>query len=85
MTKDELVQIFNEAKEKRKDIALELTVPGRTETEIIIVKRKNLQYKLSYYISAYNDNLELLRCTDIKIINMKMFDLKKVMEVIEND
>lgn len=62
---------FNEAKEKDLDVALELTVPDSLETEIIIVKNGNLDNKLNYYKQSYNEDLELIRFTKIKIINIK--------------
>ena len=63
----DLIDIAIKAKECNRDIALELTVPGREKTEIIIVKNENIDYKLDYYCKNYNENLELNRCKDIKI------------------
>ena len=72
MNKEKLKEIFDLAKESDMDVAIELTVPTRTATEIIIVKYDNLDYKLDYYIKNYNNNLELSRCTDIKIISVQI-------------
>lgn len=69
---NELEKIFAEAKENRKDVAVELTVPNQRETEIIIVKNDNIDYKLMYYINNYTENLELVRCREIKILNAKI-------------
>lgn len=69
---NELEKIFAEAKENRKDVAVELTVPNQRETEIIIVKNENIDYKLMYYINNYTEDLELVRCRDIKIISAKI-------------
>lgn len=69
---NELEKIFAEAKENRKDVAVELTVPAQKETEIIIVKNDNIDYKLMYYINNYTENLELVRCRDIRIISAKI-------------
>lgn len=69
---NELEEIFAEAKENRKDVAVELTVPNQRETEIIIVKNENIDYKLMYYINNYTEDLELVRCRDIKIISAKI-------------
>ena len=69
---NELEKIFAEAKENRKDVAVELTVPAQKETEIIIVKNDNIDYKLMYYINNYTENLELVRCREIKIITAKI-------------
>lgn len=72
MNRQNLIDVFIKAKECNRDVALELTVPGQKETEIIIVKVSNLDYKLDYYISNYNENLELNRCKDIRILNAEI-------------
>lgn len=69
---NELEKIFAEAKENKKDVAIELTVPNCNETEIIIVKNENIDYKLMYYINNYTEDLELVRCREIKIISAKI-------------
>lgn len=72
MNRQNLIDVFIKAKECNRDVALELTVPGQKETEIIIVKVSNLDYKLDYYISNYNEDLELNRCKDIRILNAEI-------------
>lgn len=74
MNKEGLKNLFRKAQEQYKDIAIELTVPTRDESEIIVVKYANLDYKLEYYLNNYNDNLELERCKDIKILNAYLID-----------
>ena len=74
MNKEKLKEIFKIAKDDNKDVAIELTVPTRTATEIIIVKHDNLDYKLKYYLDNYNDNLELNRCADIKILSAELVE-----------
>ena len=69
---NDLEEIFNTAKEEVLDVAIELTVPKRDDTEIIIVKNGNLDYKLDYYKKNYTENLVLNRCEDIKIVNAKV-------------
>lgn len=73
---DKLRKIFGEAKEKGKDVAIELTVPNRQATEIIIVKHDNLEYKLDYYRKNYTEDLVLNRCADIKILNAKVVNFE---------
>ena len=68
----DLIDICIKAKECNRDIALELTVPGQEETEIIIVKNSNIDYKLDYYLTNYNENLELNRCKEIKLLNAEI-------------
>lgn len=72
--KAELETKFQEAKDYDIDLMVELTVPTREDTEIIIVKRGNLDYKLDYYKANYNDDLELKRCKDIKILNAEVIN-----------
>jgi len=69
MNKIKLKKVFMKAKLEGTDLAIELTVPGRKDTEIIIVKYSNLDYKLGYYINNYDDQLILNRCKDIKIVD----------------
>lgn len=68
----DLIDICVKAKECNRDIALELTVPNQEETEMIIIKNSNIDYKLDYYCKNYNENLELNRCKDIKILNAEI-------------
>lgn len=74
MNKEKLKEIFKIAKENKKDVAIELTVPTREDTEIIIVKFGNLDYKLDYYLKNYNDNLELNRCAEVKILSAELVE-----------
>lgn len=74
MNKENLKEIFEEAKQKTIDVILELTVPTRNKPEYIIVVTDNLDYKLDYYMKNYNDNLELERCKDVKILSAKTID-----------
>lgn len=74
MNKQKLKEIFEEAKQKTIDVILELTVPTREVSEYIIVLTDNLDYKLDYYMKNYNNNLELERCTDVKILSAKTID-----------
>lgn len=69
---------FEEAKSKNLDVALELTVPTCEATEIIVVKNANLDYKLNYYKESYNEDLELKRFTEIKILNIKVGDFNNI-------
>lgn len=68
----DLIDIAIKAKECNRDIALELTVPGQDATEIIIIKNENIDYKLDYYCKNYNEQLELNRCKDIKILSAEI-------------
>lgn len=74
MNKEELKKVFEDAKRRTIDVILELTVPTRTAPEYIIVVSDNLDYKLDYYLKNYNDNLELERCKEVKILSAKAID-----------
>ena len=80
MDKERLKKIFEEAERKTIDVVLELTVPGRLDSEFIIVMSGNLGYKLNYYMENYNDNLELIRCPEVKIIGAKVIDTDNIPE-----
>lgn len=68
----DLIDISIKAKECNRDIALELTVPGQKATETIIVKNENIDYKMDYYCKNYNENLELNRCQEVKILSAEI-------------
>lgn len=69
MNKEKLKEVFQNAKETHFDVVIEVTVPTREATELIIVRNPNLDYKLEYYLNNYNENLELNRCNDVKIVS----------------
>lgn len=72
MNLKDLSKIFLKAKLEGKDVAIELTVPSKKATEVIIVRNSNLDYKLEYYKNNYTENLVLTRCDKIKILNAKV-------------
>ena len=82
MNKKDLKNTFEKAKLLGVDVIVELTVPTRSESEYIVVLNDNIDYKSNYYIENYNDNLELNRCTDIKILNLHIADFKKMLEML---
>lgn len=72
MNLKDLSKMFLKAKLEGKDVAIELTVPSKKATEVIIVRNPNLDYKLEYYKNNYTENLVLTRCDKIKILNAKV-------------
>lgn len=60
---------INKAIKEKNMFAVCVLLPGCTKPEIIINPWDNLEYKLEYYKKAYNDNLELINNTEIKIID----------------
>ena len=74
MIKDDLEKMFKIAKETERDVCIELTVPTREASEFIVILNDNVDYKLDYYMKNYNDNLELERFTEIKILSANIID-----------
>ena len=74
MTKEQLINIFIEAKRKKCDICVELTIPGRNDTEFIVNKNKSIENKLKYYLETYDDELKHCRNNNIRIINAFAID-----------
>lgn len=72
MNVKELSKIFMKAKLEGKDVAVEITVPTKKATEVIIVKNPNLDYKLEYYKNNYTEKLVLNKCDKIKILDAKV-------------
>ena len=72
MFKEDLEKMFKIAKETERDVCIELTVPTREASEFIVILNDNLDYKLMYYINNYTEDLELVRCREIKIISAKI-------------
>lgn len=70
MDKEKLKQIMSEAKLSDMDICVELTMPECIVTECIIVKNRNIDYKMNYYDKNYTEDLKLERCPDIKIVDV---------------
>ena len=69
--KQKLINAFNHAIDiKYKFIVLDLTVPNSDVYETIIVRNPNFKNKLEYYKNAYDDDLKLNACQDIKIMHL---------------
>lgn len=68
----DLQKKFEIAKDIGEDILIELTVPNSETSEFIVVQNDNLDTKLNYYLESYNENLELKRFTEIKIIGIEV-------------
>lgn len=74
MTKEQLINIFMEAKRNKCDICVELTIPGQNDTEFIVNKNKSIENKLKYYLETYDDELKHSRNNNIRIINAFAID-----------
>ena len=80
MNKEDLKIVFNNAKSLKEDVIVESTVPTREDSEYIVVQNSNIDYKLNYYLENYNDNLELERCKDIKILSLHIANFKLMLK-----
>lgn len=80
MKKENLINIFDTAKETGQDIAVEVTIPGQTTTEVIINRNENLDNKLEFYKKAYDEDCVHCMNKDVKIVDaycvnfFKMYD-----------
>ena len=74
MTKEQLINIFMEAKKNKCDICVELTIPGQNDREFIVNKNKSIENKLKYYLETYDDELKHCRNNNIRIINAFAID-----------
>ena len=72
--KEELEKVFTEAKNKGMDIGVEVTVPGQEDTELIINRNSSIDNKLSYYMGAYDDDLNLNANQEVKIVGFQMMN-----------
>ena len=72
--KEELEKVFTEAKNKGMDIGVEVTVPGQEDTELIINRNSSIDNKLSYYMGAYDDDLNLNANQEVKIVEFQMMN-----------
>lgn len=70
MTKERLIEIFNDAKQKEHEfIAVKIEMPGFPKPEVIVNAAENFEAKLDYYKGAYNENLELKTFNKIRIVD----------------
>ena len=71
MNKQRLIEYFEFAKTHNYEyVAVQIKMKDCKKPEIIINSKENFDFKLNYYLNAYNDKLELNHCTDIKIMNI---------------
>ena len=69
MKKENLIAIFETAKETNMDIAVEITIPGQETTEVIINRAENLDNKLSFYKKAYDENCVHCMNKEVRIVD----------------
>lgn len=69
MKKENLISIFDTAKETKMDIAIEVTIPGQETTEVIVNRYENLENKLEFYKKAYDENCVHCMNKEVKIVD----------------
>ncbi len=74
MTREDLIRMFNTAKENKTDIYVAVTIPGQDDIEYIINKNKSLDNKLEYYCKAYDENCVHCMNDRIKIVDAGCID-----------
>lgn len=70
MTRQDLIKIFEEAKESKCGICVEIQMPGQKTNELIINDWSALDIKLEYYLKAYDENLVHSMNDRIKIVKV---------------
>lgn len=69
MSREELKEVFAEAKENHTDVYVAVTIPGQDDVEYIVNKNKSLDNKLTYYCKAYDENGVHSMNDQIKIVD----------------
>ena len=80
MNREELVAVFNKAKENKNDIAVEVTIPGQETTEVIINRHENLDNKLTFYTKAYDENCVHCMNKEVRIVTAYCIDFFNIEE-----
>ena len=74
MTLEDLEKVFEEARENKCCICVEITIPGQEDTELIINKYESLDNKLQYYKQTYDEKLINKKRNDIRIVSALALD-----------
>ena len=74
MSREELKQIFEQAKASKLGIYVAVTIPGQDDIEYIINKNSSLDNKLDYYCKAYDENCVHCMNDRIRIVKAGMID-----------
>ena len=80
MNKDDLKEVFKEAKENKNGICVEIQMPNQNTTEKIINDYEALDAKLTYYLCAYDSELIHNNARTIRIIKPYPYDWYEVDE-----
>lgn len=86
MKKYQLIDTFNFALEFRKKyIGVVIEKREIEETEIVISSYPNIAQNMAYYMSAYNNEMELKSYDGVRIIRVAAADtMEKIIELLED-
>ena len=74
MNREDLIKIFEEAKNNNSDIYVAVTIPGQDDVEYIVNKNHSLNNKLQYYCKAYDENCVHCMNNQIRIVKAGLID-----------
>lgn len=74
MNREQLIAVFNKAKENKNDIAIEITIPGQETTEVVINRNENLDNKLTFYTKAYDEDCIHCMNKEVRIVTAYCID-----------
>ena len=74
MNREDLIKIFEEAKNNNSDIYVAVTIPGQDDVEYIVNKNRSLDNKLQYYCKAYDENCVHCMNNQINIVKAGLID-----------
>lgn len=74
MSREDLIKVFEEAKNNNSDIYVAVTIPGQDDVEYIVNKNHSLDNKLQYYCKAYDENCVHCMNNQIKIVEAGLID-----------
>ena len=66
-------------------IAVEIELPGLTETEIIINRKSSFEYKLKYYENAYDEDLNHKHAAGVRIVDFDYSDFVDYLKWFKKD
>ena len=74
MNREDLIKVFEDAKNNNSDIYIAVTIPGQDDVEYIVNKNHSLDNKLQYYCKAYDENCVHCMNNQIKIVKAGLID-----------
>ena len=74
MNREDLIKVFEEAKNNNSDIYVAVTIPGQDDVEYIVNKNHSLDNKLDYYCKAYDENCVQCMNDRIRIVDAGCID-----------